>query len=660
MSISSANITTNAAAIELSGASSMIQGSFAADALANLANNSASGSLTTLNGRNLTTPAFSNAGNVTVGTGTTFSVAGAYTQTGGTTTVQENGTLDPTGDANVNGGVLTGSGTVAANVINAGTINPGNPGGTLNIAGDFSQSGSGTLNLEMAAAPSFVPQAGFDQLSITGAASFGGTLNVDSIGGFVPNPGDEFQVISFASRTGEFGTENLNLGGSVASTVFEPTRVLVRIAAAPPAAGVTGLVLNGGSPNRSGIATLTLQFSEAVTVTGASSLELWNLTTGAAVDISGATLQNNGTAAVTWNLSGIALPDGNYTATIPKTEGLAATFSSLFHVLAGDSNGSTGVEFGDFGELANAFNTSGPVYGPGDMNGDGSVDFGDFGILANGFNNVLSLPLHDFGDAAAPFPTVLPDGARHLLGAGLILGATVDAETDGQPDAAAAGDGADEDGVTFATLQAGSNAAITVTATVPGTAVLNAWIDFNADGDWDDTGEQIFIDQTLNNGTNNLTAAIPSGATAGQVFARFRTSSIVGYSHSGLARDGEVEDYFVTVVAALSRSALSSSALSRSALSRSAEQSAPAAMLDFWTGAVADPSQSVNTNPAFSSVKPQHTAVVDLAIKEVASSQPTLAAVAQRSSQIDASLIDQVFEQETELLLGNDGFDTGP
>ena len=66
------NITTNAAAIELDGPAGMIQGSFSSDALALLSNNQASGSLTTLNGRNITTPVFSNAGSVTVGSGYDF------------------------------------------------------------------------------------------------------------------------------------------------------------------------------------------------------------------------------------------------------------------------------------------------------------------------------------------------------------------------------------------------------------------------------------------------------------------------------------------------------------------------------------------------------------------------------------------------------------
>ena len=59
----------------------------------------------------------------------------------------------------------------------------------------------------------------------------------------------------------------------------------------------------------------------------------------------------------------------------------------------------------------------------------------------------------DFGDAPAPYPTTLAeDGPRHEA-IGPTLGAARDAEPDGQPTAAADGDGADEDGVTFGPIR---------------------------------------------------------------------------------------------------------------------------------------------------------------------------------------------------------------
>ncbi|MGH8529035.1 MAG: LamG-like jellyroll fold domain-containing protein, partial [Nevskiales bacterium] len=166
-------------------------------------------------------------------------------------------------------------------------------------------------------------------------------------------------------------------------------------------------------------------------------------------------------------------------------------------------------------------------------------------------------PPPDFGDApsaaqsgfASSYPTLLADnGARHLL-SGLLLGAARDPESNGQPNASATGDdlaGDDEDGVSFGTLKRGSSASVAVTAS--GAGVLDAWLDFNRDGDWNDAGERIFTGQAVVNGVNNLPVAVPLGASAGTSFARFRLSTIGVLAPTGEAPDGEVEDYLVAIL----------------------------------------------------------------------------------------------------------------
>ncbi|MEW6078257.1 MAG: choice-of-anchor U domain-containing protein [Thermodesulfobacteriota bacterium] len=162
----------------------------------------------------------------------------------------------------------------------------------------------------------------------------------------------------------------------------------------------------------------------------------------------------------------------------------------------------------------------------------------------------------DFGDAPDPtYPTLLAsDGARHILAPvnaaviadPIFLGAGVDADLDGQPTAAADGD-TNDDGVVFNnTLAAGGTGNVNVT--VSGACFLSAWIDFNADGDWADAGEQIFSGQVLAPGVNNLNFAIPAAAVNGTTFARFRATTGGGITYTGLAPDGEVEDYQVTIV----------------------------------------------------------------------------------------------------------------
>jgi hypothetical protein len=155
----------------------------------------------------------------------------------------------------------------------------------------------------------------------------------------------------------------------------------------------------------------------------------------------------------------------------------------------------------------------------------------------------------DWGDAPTPYPTLaVENGAQHTTGGALKLGATVDSEANGTHSANADADGADEDGVTFGTIRVGDLGA-TVTVNVTGaTGKLDAWIDFNGDGSWGGPGEQIFASQNVVVGNNNLTFDVPSWAKDGVTFARFRLSTAGGLGTEGLAADGEVEDYAVTVI----------------------------------------------------------------------------------------------------------------
>lgn len=171
----------------------------------------------------------------------------------------------------------------------------------------------------------------------------------------------------------------------------------------------------------------------------------------------------------------------------------------------------------------------------------------------------------DFGDAPDPAYQTLfaSDGARHLLGSGVYLGACVDAEAEGFASAGADGDdtapgtpvtgtcavaGDDEDGVTFTTqLTVGSTASVDVVASAPCT--LSAWIDFQGDGDWGDAGEDLFPGGTaLAAGTSSLNFAVPASAVPGPTYARFRCTTDGATGFTGQAGDGEVEDYAVTIV----------------------------------------------------------------------------------------------------------------
>ncbi len=157
----------------------------------------------------------------------------------------------------------------------------------------------------------------------------------------------------------------------------------------------------------------------------------------------------------------------------------------------------------------------------------------------------------DFGDAPDSYGTLLKsDGARHRVVTGVHLGAQIDAEADGLPSTDATGDDKngsdDEDGVVFTSaLVPGRIATLDVTASVQG--YLNAWVDFDRDGTFAGTGEQIFLDMPLTAGVNHLALSIPKTTTAGDTFARFRFNQRGLLSWKGLAEDGEVEDYKVSI-----------------------------------------------------------------------------------------------------------------
>ena len=172
--------------------------------------------------------------------------------------------------------------------------------------------------------------------------------------------------------------------------------------------------------------------------------------------------------------------------------------------------------------------------------------------------------LGDFGDAPAPYPTSLAeDGARHAP-TGPRLGALRDLEDDGQPSHYALGDddngqSDDEDGVTLPVLSVSNVVATTANVEIDlqsadATAnYLDAWIDFNGDGDWADANEQIFSSYDLGtvNGVQQLSFTVPQDTgeniSYGTACARFRLSTTGGLQPTGLADDGEVEDHLVAL-----------------------------------------------------------------------------------------------------------------
>ncbi len=186
---------------------------------------------------------------------------------------------------------------------------------------------------------------------------------------------------------------------------------------------------------------------------------------------------------------------------------------------------------------------------------------GDITGMHNGFTFSDTF---DLGDLPAPFLT-RADGASpgpaHIIPAvpTLYLGTGIDAEVDPVITADAVGDDSsgsdDEDGVTFTdagTWTTGADGG-GVSVVVNGNGYLVGFADFNDDGDFDDSGE-MFLNETVTPGTYNYNFDIPNGTdlSGGQDFYfRFRLFESAPFSpstsYNGIADNGEVEDYMVSV-----------------------------------------------------------------------------------------------------------------
>ncbi|MDA8020386.1 MAG: GEVED domain-containing protein [Thermoanaerobaculia bacterium] len=176
----------------------------------------------------------------------------------------------------------------------------------------------------------------------------------------------------------------------------------------------------------------------------------------------------------------------------------------------------------------------------------------------------LGLIPGDLGDAPSSYGTAGVGAAEHTILPGFHLGSTVDSEGDGQPSAGADGDDTtgtpdDEDGIAFAggmamaaACSTGNGLTVTLTSTNPAvsTAFLDAWIDWNGDGDFDHSAEHLFggTSASLSTGANALSYDVPCDARLqGVSYARFRLSSVGSLLPTGTANDGEVEDYLFAV-----------------------------------------------------------------------------------------------------------------
>ncbi|MFK7822106.1 MAG: GEVED domain-containing protein, partial [Planctomycetaceae bacterium] len=172
-------------------------------------------------------------------------------------------------------------------------------------------------------------------------------------------------------------------------------------------------------------------------------------------------------------------------------------------------------------------------------------------------------PSLDFGDAPSAYPTLSSaNGASHVVDGITFLGNFVDREADGSPSVGADADDntglPDDDGAFFGTVLTNSRNTLGVLASVDG--YVNAWIDFNRDGDWDDNGENIVSDAFVSAGLDEIEYTLSANrfgfsfgnklnVNYGPTYARVRFAQQpnVATTPTGNAPNGEVEDHVVLV-----------------------------------------------------------------------------------------------------------------
>jgi hypothetical protein len=187
-----------------------------------------------------------NNGTVEVLTGTLV-IEDAFTNSVGTISLA-GGTLSMTQPLFLAGGLLTGWGTVWADVTNAATIRPARSNGVLAINGKYEQLLGGRMEFELAGN---TPGTDQSRLNIAGTATLRGSIGLHWGEGYLPEPGTDFPVMTFASRQGEFCCFDnfLLLGqGRRLTPVYSATSLTLATSTAPePTAVPLRVTVEGGA-----------------------------------------------------------------------------------------------------------------------------------------------------------------------------------------------------------------------------------------------------------------------------------------------------------------------------------------------------------------------------------------------------------------------------
>lgn len=286
--------------------------------------------------------------------------------------------------------------------------------------------------------------------------------------------------------------------------------------------------------------TLTLTITAGTLGEGVSEIEftLFDLDTDSAT----APFQFQDRIAVTGTLGGASVGDPTFTTAGANTAaGNVATGVNASANTAGDGN--LTIKFGTAVDRIVIVYAAGP---------NSIADPAQQGM---GLHDIGFCPANtDYGDAPASY-----GAPAHKVVSGVRLGAVApDAEVAPLTGVTAGGDDAagvdDEDGVAISSLTQGGAGTAGVTVTGAG-GRLQAFFDWNGDGDFSDAGEQVATnvqdngvgDANLAAGAIGLALVVPATATTSQTYARFRWSTASGLPATSTAANGEAEDYAINI-----------------------------------------------------------------------------------------------------------------
>lgn len=381
-----------------------------------------------------------------------------------------------------------------------------------------------------------------------------------------PASGLSYQVdwqVGAISGTGPGTPTSTTFNNATAGTVTCGTGNVLQDAAPSPFPAETRLSIATGLTSSSGLSALQLNFTTSPTDVYGFGLFIGDLESR----------PNNGTVGriLIFDESNVLVSDTPivYTGTVLNSATLPSyTVTEALGSPSGpaNNNNSTGYwgnQTTAFVRVASDQPIGRVIIHVGDDDHGPTINRGlDEGLGLVGFQ--LPRQRYDYGDAPASYDSLTP--AAHIA-VGPLLGATRDGEltkgngaatfTGSQDDSANTGSADDEDGVTFATPAGGGDniiASITVNNPNP-SAMLCGWLD----------GGGATAAGAINNTFDNTTdeqrcVAVGTGVSVSQMewlvnstttqtyYARFRVCTVATECQvpTGIARDGEVEDYQIT------------------------------------------------------------------------------------------------------------------